>query len=188
LLTITAFILKMKIILKKVAIKYKESFITAYNEFPKSKELEDWVYLGPKAAIDYPLTNFAEYTQSLLSREQLAPEDFVRDSVYWAINNQEEVFGRISIRHELNDFLRKAGGHIGYIVRPSARRKGVATEMLRQVLHTEKAKELKKMLITCDIDNIASKKIIEKNGGELIDKVFIAKGRPYKFRYWIFAK
>lgn len=69
------------------------------------------------------------------------------------------------MRHELNDFLSKVGGHIGYGVRPSQRERGYATAMLRQVIPIVAKAGIKRALITCDVGNIASMKVIERCGG-----------------------
>jgi predicted acetyltransferase len=61
----------------------------------------------------------------------------VPDHIYWAVDERGEYIGRISVRTELNVFLEKVGGHIGYDVRPTKRKRGYAKEMLRQVLMTE---------------------------------------------------
>ena len=93
--------------------------------------------------------------------------------------------GRISIRHELNDFLQKVGGHSGYIVAPAWRNKGVATEMLRNLLLTPKAKEIGKLLLTCDETNLASERTIFKNGGKLTQLMDKGSHRPKKKHFWI---
>ena len=87
--------------------------------------------------------------------------------------------GRIALRHSLTDSLRAEGGHIGYDVRPSARRQGHATAMLAAVLPHARAMGIEAVLLTCDVDNVASRRVIEANGGELQDEF---RGR---FRYWI---
>lgn len=146
-----------------------------------------WVYLGDSADLTIPERNFEEYVLALLKRETIAAPGFVTDTVYWAkIGN--EIVGRISIRHELNDFLKIVGGHIGYIVKPSCRGRGIATEMLRQILQTERARTIGKLLVTCDEANAASEKTILKNGGVLEDIISIGTGRPRKKRFWISAK
>jgi predicted acetyltransferase len=97
---------------------------------------------------------------------------------------KDEMIGRIAIRHELNDFLRRIGGHVGFIVRPSFRKMGVASEMLRQLLETAQAKEIQKILITCDETNVASEKAIIKNGG--VFEGLVTNGeKPRKKRFWI---
>ncbi len=91
--------------------------------------------------------------------------------------------GAISLRHELNDFLLRAGGHIGYGIRPSARGRGVATWALRSAPPRASALGLEKVLVTCDDANLASAQVIMKAGGVLEDV------RPGELgltrRYWI---
>jgi predicted acetyltransferase len=84
----------------------------------------------------------------------------------------ERIIGRVSIRHRLNDFLLRVGGHIGYVVVPEFRRQGHATAMLRLALHVaHDTLGLDRVLVTCDEDNIGSIKTIENNGGVLEDVV-----------------
>src|SRR5258708_2702946 len=96
-----------------------------------------------------------------------------------------QIVGRVSIRHQLNEFLRTEGGHIGYCVLPAYRRRGYATEMLRQALIVARSLGIDQVLITCDDDNIGSIRVIESCGGKL-DSVRPAKpGTPALRRYWI---
>jgi predicted acetyltransferase len=100
-------------------------------------------------------------------------------------DRRETLVGRISIRHELNAWLAAYGGHIGYCVVPAERRKGYATEMLRQGLVIARAFGLDEVLVVCDVDNIASARVIEACGGEpesVLDGD--AEGKA-KRRYWI---
>jgi predicted acetyltransferase len=92
--------------------------------------------------------------------------------------------GRVSIRHGLNEFLTNEGGHIGYAVRPRYRRRGYATEILRQSLIVARAEGVDRVLVTCDDDNAASATIIERLGGVLEDVRDASDGIP-KRRYWI---
>jgi len=94
-----------------------------------------------------------------------------------------EIVGRISIRHELNDFLYNFGGHIGYMVRPLHRRKGYATEMLRKALQLTRELGLSRALITCNDDNLGSIAVIESQGG-LLENVVDENGRALR-RYWV---
>lgn len=73
-----------------------------------------------------------------------------------------DIVGRTSIRHELNEFLRNVGGHIGYSVVPEYRRKGFATEILRQSLLIAKSLGIDRILVTCDENNVGSMRTIEK--------------------------
>ncbi len=86
--------------------------------------------------------------------------------------------GSLAIRHELNDFLLNEGGHIGYSVRPSARRRGHASNALADALPLAKQLGISRVLITCDEDNLGSRATIEKNGGVYEDS------RNGKRRYW----
>ncbi len=94
-----------------------------------------------------------------------------------------ELVGRVSIRHELNDWLRRIGGHIGYCVRPAHRRRGYATEILRQSLVVARAVGVERVLVTCDDANIASARTIERCGG-VLENIVDGAGSP-KRRYWI---
>ncbi|MDJ1130380.1 GNAT family N-acetyltransferase [Streptomyces iconiensis] len=96
----------------------------------------------------------------------------------WWVEDTEYV-GRIAIRHELSPGLLEVGGHIGYDVRPSARRRGHATALLRAAFPHIRALGIDKALITCDTGNVASRKVIEACGGVLEDE------RHGKLRYWV---
>lgn len=95
-----------------------------------------------------------------------SPEQFISrllnqksETTYWASFNNK-IVGRIVLRHSLNEELKVFGGNISYEVRPGFRQRGYATEMLRLILQTPKAKELKKVLLTCAPNNIGSNKTI----------------------------
>lgn len=94
------------------------------------------------------------------------------------------IVGRTSIRHELNDFLLRVGGHIGYGVRPAHRRRGYATEILRQSLLIARDLGIDPVLVTCDEGNVASARTIERCGG-VLENVVPVDGAPAKRRYWI---
>jgi predicted acetyltransferase len=96
-----------------------------------------------------------------------------------------KVIGRVSLRHELNANLLKDGGHLGYGIVPSERRKGYAKEVLRRTLPFARSVGLNKILLTCDDDNIGSWRTIEANAGILQDKLFEPGMKVSKRRYWI---
>jgi predicted acetyltransferase len=96
-----------------------------------------------------------------------------------------EIVGRTSIRHELNDFLRREGGHIGYGVLPRHRRRGYATEILRQSLIVIRAIGVDRVLVTVDDDNAGSIAVVEACGGRLDSRVEVAGQAAPVRRYWI---
>lgn len=123
---------------------------------------------------------FAAFVDALRaqSRGEHLPAGFVAcTTLWWAA--EETYFGRIAIRHELTRQLRDVGGHIGYDVRPSARRRGHATAMLRAALPIARRIGIENVLITCDVTNIASRKVVEACGGSLDDE------RGGKLRFWV---
>jgi predicted acetyltransferase len=129
-------------------------------------------------------SDFREYLLNLekFSAGRELPEAMVQDDFLIA-EVEGEIIGRISIRHTLNDFLFNYGGHIGYMVRPAFRRRGYASEMLRQALLVAKELGIDAVLLTCNDDNLGSIKVIEKHGGQLEDKVD-ENGKLLR-RYWI---
>ena len=96
-----------------------------------------------------------------------------------------ELVGRVSIRHELNEFLAMWGGHIGYGVRPGFRRRGYATEILRQSLVIAREIGVVSALVVCNDDNVGSARVIEDCGG-VFDKVVPGHDGAKPMRhYWI---
>ncbi|MFC7531714.1 GNAT family N-acetyltransferase [Actinoplanes sp. GCM10030250] len=124
---------------------------------------------------------FADYVRWLTDQvreDAPRPEGHVPATNLW-LTDGDEYLGRIAIRHRLTDQLRLFGGHIGYDVRPSARRRGHATTMLRGALTVAHGLGITTALLTCDIDNVASRRVIERNGGVLQDQY------ENKWRYWV---
>lgn len=105
-------------------------------------------------------------------------ENWVPCTTLWWVDGVE-FLGRIAIRHRLTPALRAVGGHIGYDVRPSARGRGHGTAMLATALPVAATLGIDPALITCDADNIASRRVIERNGGEP------AASHEDKLRYWV---
>lgn len=109
---------------------------------------------------------------------------FVPSSEFWLVKDRR-ILARVSIRHRLNAGLEIEGGHIGYDVRPSERRKGYGTLMLRLALDEARKLGLRRVLITCDTDNIASAKIIEKNGGIFEGHEMSPRTGKQLNQYWV---
>jgi RimJ/RimL family protein N-acetyltransferase len=95
-----------------------------------------------------------------------APETYVPQTVLWWAAGHEYL-GRLNIRHELSEWLLRGGGNIGYEVRPGTRRQGHATAMLAAALPLAAALGIDPVRLDCEVDNVASRRVIEKNGGRL---------------------
>jgi predicted acetyltransferase len=133
--------------------------------------------------------SFARYLEILAqqARGENLPPHAVPSTFLFAFA-ASRIVGRVSIRHELNDFLLRVGGHIGYVVVPEFRRRGYATAILRRSLEiAHHTLGIHRVLVTCDDDNIGSIRTIEKNGGVLEDVVTGADLATPKRRYWIDA-
>lgn len=96
-----------------------------------------------------------------------------------------EIVGRVSVRFDLNEYLSEAGGHIGYAVVPERRRRGYATEILRQSLVVARSEGVDEVLVTCDVDNVGSRLVIERCGGAFEGVVHDPRENVDKRRYWI---
>lgn len=127
------------------------------------------------------LKNKEDYSKGINLKEGKVPA-----STYFLVQkNSRKILGAVNIRHQLTDHLLQHGGHIGYGVAPSERRKGYASYMLGQALDLCKNEHtLDKVLVTCDKNNIGSKKTIEKYGGVLENELIEEDGNVV-LRYWI---
>lgn len=127
------------------------------------------------------VAQFQEYVQGLIKQAQPdapRPDGHVPCTFLWLVENGT-VLGFLAIRHVLNDFLLTEGGHIGYSVRPSARRQGHATRALQEALPIARELGIMDVLVTCNEANIGSRATIEGNGGRYEDS------RNGARRYWI---
>jgi predicted acetyltransferase len=161
------------------SIRYQTSFLQAVREFQAEGE---WLHYHHNQ-LD---RDFAGFVESILNRVEsvnLLPNR-VPESFFWLVEG-DEFIGRISIRHRLNASLRQVGGHIGYEIRPSRRRQGYGTLMLKLALPEVKKIGLDRAMITCDADNIGSKKIIEANGGQFEKSITLDYDRTAKLHYWV---
>ena len=165
--------------LTEPASQYKDQFIDAVREFQGEGRLLDY----DVQRLNHNFANFLHRLQNQRVSSQMPP-DHVPATDFWLIDN-EECIGRLSIRHHLNDYMLKVAGHIGYMIRPSKRRRGYGKEILRLGLEQARVLGLKRVLVTCDENNIGSKKVIEYNGGQFENAVQVEGSSVRKLRYWI---
>lgn len=161
--------------LENLAMEYKndyinrnESHINGSCGFMKYPDYDEWL----------DVVNRAHNAETSLYH--------VPATTYFTIRESDnKIIGSIQLRHDLDDQLRKSGGHIGYGICPSERRKGYATRQLSQVLLIAKALGIPKVMITCDKDNIASAKVAVKNGGVLSWEGYSEEDQTVIQNYWL---
>ncbi len=133
-----------------------------------------------------PGANFTQHLEVLRRQargEGLAPGRVASTMWYGFVNG--EIIGRLHLRHELNESLRRRGGHIGYAVAPAFRRKGYASEILKQALPMAFAIVGDDLLITCAKENLGSRQVVEAAGGELEGEAWDDFDQEVICRYWI---
>lgn len=163
--------------------RLRDSWLASRDEWGRDVH-QDGAALRADDDVDSP-AGFARWVARLAGQADTsrpAGESRVHAS-YWWITEGGTYLGAITLRHELNDVLLRAGGHIGYGIRPSARGRGLATWALRSVLARAPALGLRKVLVTCGDSNLASARAIEKAGGVLEDVRETELGLVR--RYWI---
>lgn len=119
------------------------------------------------------------------SRRETAPKNFVPATQFVYLRDDGKIVGMIQVRHELNAYLVKYAGHIGYSVRPDERRKGYASQMLHDALPYCREIGLDRVLITCNAMNEGSRRTIVKNGGVYDGTVHETNENVDIERYWI---
>ena len=169
-----------KIILVKPDLSYADEIIKY-----KEESLAESPVINGSAGLDR-LSSIEDWLEELKKRscEDTVPKGLVPSSTYLAVREKDNyIVGMIDIRHYLNEYLTQVGGNIGYGVRKTERNKGYAKQMLKLALEKCKELKIKKVLITCDEDNIASEKVILSANAKLED-IRNVDGENKK-RFWI---
>lgn len=169
-----------KIILVKPDLSYADEIIKY-----KEESLKESPIINGSAGLDR-FSSIEVWLEELKKRscEDTVPKGLVPSSTYLGVREKDNyIVGMIDIRHYLNEYLTQVGGHIGYGVRKTERNKGYAKQMLKLALEKCKELKIKRVLITCDEDNIASEKVILSANAKLED-IRNIDGENKK-RFWI---
>ena len=169
-----------KIILARPDLSYADEIIKY-----KEESLAESPLINGSAGLNR-FSSIEDWLEELKKRnsEDTVPEGLVPSSTYLGVREKDNyIVGMIDIRHYLNEYLTQAGGHIGYGVRKTERNKGYAKQMLKLALEKCKDLKIKKVLITCDEDNIASEKVILSANAKLEDIRNV--NSENKKRFWI---
>jgi predicted acetyltransferase/8-oxo-dGTP pyrophosphatase MutT (NUDIX family) len=167
------------LILRELSPDDEQAFLKSFEDW-RGEDLT-WLSFAWKPGMSH--SEHLRHLQENKDRKYLPSNRVPSTMLYGFVNG--EIVGRINIRHELNDYLLKRGGHIGYAVSPRFRKMGYATEMMRQGLSFCQSLGLEKILITCDDKNLPSCRIIEKFYGSLENRFFDQKENLFVRRYWI---
>lgn len=167
----------MKLRLVKLSEEYREQLF---------EMMDEWINAG-ESIVPYTIrkNDYHDFENYLAKLETKEPMDgLVPDSTFFCLDEERNIFvGAVNIRHYLSEGLLLNGGHIGDGVRPSERRKGIATQMISLALEECRALGIHKVLMVCNKDNIGSAKSIMKNGGVLENEVNV--DGVTEQRYWI---
>lgn len=170
----------MKLKLVKASDQYRSQITDMLDEWNASGEK-----IIPYAIRRIDYHDFVSYCNKLEVKD--ASGGLVPDSTFFCLDEERNrIVGAVNIRHYLNEALLLNGGHIGDGVRPSERRKGIATQMIALALEECRKLGIEKVLMVCDKENIASAKSIQKNGGILENEVEV--DGVVEQRFWIDLK
>ncbi|MDE5539511.1 MAG: GNAT family N-acetyltransferase [Bacilli bacterium] len=171
--------------LVKASDQYKEQVQMMLEEVRSVDEDVPWQYAGMASLEKYE--NFEDWLEKIEKEtkpEELLPRRVPASTYFLVRKDDDKLLGMFNIRHELNDYLLNYSGHIGYSIVPSERRKGYGWQGLKLALEIAHSLGIYKVLVTCNIKNEASAKVIEKCDGKLENIITCPKGNVIK-RYWI---
>ena len=167
----------MKLRLVKLDVKCKRHLFDMLEEWYQTDER-----IIPYAIRKVDYHDFEKYMDTIEVKDDLG--ELVPDSTFFCLDDERDIFvGAVNIRHYLNEALLLNGGHIGDGVRPSERRKGIATKMIALALKECVKIGIKRVLMVCDKNNIGSARSIINNGGVLENEIIVDGN--IEQRYWI---
>jgi predicted acetyltransferase len=164
--------------LVRPSLRFRDSFLEATQEFPLDEDT--MVFEREQATRDF--NGFVKSVDAYARGENL-PRGWVASSSFWLVDGDEYI-GSTNIRHDLTEWLERYGGHIGYAIRPTKRQQGYGKLICKLALEEAREIGLTRVLITCDADNVASRKVIEANGGVFENEVPQPDRSAPKRRYW----
>ena len=172
----------MNVRLIKLTKEYYKELSEMIDEWKIDQEINHTNH-SPWAIFKNDYHDFDYYLANLEHKEPI--DGKVPSSTFFLLDTERNILlGAVNIRHYLNDYLLKYGGHIGDGIRPSERGKGYGTEMIRLALIECKKLGINKVLMVCDKTNIGSAKSIIKNGG-ILENEFVDENGKIQQRYWI---
>lgn len=172
----------MKLKLIKLTDSYRQQLGEMIDEWREDQERNHTNH-SPWAIFKNDYHDFDAYLAQL---DRKGPEgELVPNSVFFLLDEERDrLLGAADVRHYLNEDLLLCGGHIGDGIRPSERRKGYGTELLRLALEECRKLGIDRALVTCNKSNVGSAKAIQRNGGVLENEVVNEAGEIEQ-RYWI---
>lgn len=160
-------------------ISHKSAYLDMLAEWKATEEFRQW-HVSPGAL--FRRETYEEFLK--IAKDDLTENHRGVPATLFFVMDGERILGGIQIRHSIDSpNLREYGGHIGYGIRPSERRKGYATEMLRLALIEARKLWLDRVMLGCYDDNIGSYKTIEKNGW-IFERYTEVEGKKSRV-YWI---
>jgi len=167
--------------LESPSLRLKDSYLSHVEEF---RQRGDWPI---PFVLKFPTDDFPAFLERLrkcaLGSE--VAQGYAPHETFWLVEDGVAVVGVSNLRLELNDNLRRDGGHIGYGIRPSARRRGLATLILKETLLKARERGITRALVTAEKGNIGSIKTILKNGGVLDSEELLPGYHDVMQRFWI---
>lgn len=166
---------------KLAAIEFINEFIENSSEINGSGELNHYI----------KVSTYEDWLDKILRDIDVAniPTDKVPALTYFYVREDDDkIVGMINIRLILNEFFANEYGHIGYCIRPTERKKGYGSQMLKEALVFIKKLGLSDIIITCATDNKASASVCENNGGILVEHWYSQMYNEDSLRYRIIIK